>query len=309
MSVTEEGLVSAVRKSNLREYWRRQNVFHILTILPAMIALFGVIGYPLVRVLAMSFTDYTLTDPTWDFVGLENYIAVANDPVFWGDLWRTILYAGGSVILQVIFGLGIAQLLNKNIRGRGFLRGAFLLPWIIPSVVIGFLAMWVFNSQYGILNFFLVQIGLIDGFLGWFRDPDLAMPVVMIASSWKGFPFIMVVLLAGLQTIPQEQIEAAKIDGANRIYRFIHVTLPNLRNLIMLVSLLQFIWYFQFITIIWVTTKGGPINATETLPVFIYQLSFTQYRMSYAAAVGGWWLIFLAIFGYLYVRVVGSSEF
>jgi len=151
----------------------------------------------------------------------------------------------------------------------------------------------------------LKQLGIIDEFVPWLKSPNLAMPTVIFATIWKMFPFMFVILYAGLQAIPEEQIEASKVDGANGIQRFIHITLPNMREIIALSTILEFIWQFQYITIIWTTTKGGPINKTTTLPVLIYRVSFRgSMNMGYTSAVGIFWLLFLLGFSIVYIRFI-----
>jgi len=282
----------------------------ILLITPSLIVIVAIMIYPLINVIYLSFTKSFLTDPTgsYKFVGIKNYILLFHNPVFWVALKNTLTYVGGTVFLEFILGFAVALLLNQQIKYRTTLRGLFMLPWITPSVVVALLTMWVFNSNFGVVNYILKSLRIIPHFLGWLKDPSLALFTILIVTVWKMFPFMVVVLLAGLQTIPEEQIEAAKVDGGNSLQRFFYITLPHMRELIMIVTLLEFIWMFQYITIIWTTTKGGPIYATTTLPVLIYRSAFKDYNMGYAAAIGVFWLSFLLLFSVFYVKVVGEKE-
>lgn len=266
--------------------------------------------YPLADACYLSFTRCFLTDPTAGktFIGLSNYINLLRRGVFWIALKNTLIYVSGTVLFEFLIGFGLALLLNRQIKYRGTLRSLFMLPWVIPSVAVALLARWAFNSEFGIVNVLLKQLGIIENFKGWLKDTSLALPTILTVTTWKMFPFMLVVLLAGLQTVPGEQIEAAKVDGANALRRFLHITLPHMRELIMIVTLLEFIWMFQYITIIWTTTKGGPIYATTTFPVLIYRSAFKDYNLGYSSSIGVIWLLFLFFFSIFYIRIVGEKE-
>jgi len=230
------------------------------------------------------------------------------DKLFWESLGHTLVYAFGVMIISFVIGFALALLLNRKIRFRGIFRTLFFIPWVVPSVVISLLGMWMFNQSYGVINYLLQALGLIKEFLPWLQRTNLAMWTVIIVTVWKTFPFMMIMLLSGLQTIPREQVEAALIDGANRLQVFRHVTLPNLQEIIMIVTLLDIIWEFQDFTFIWILTKGGPVNATTTWPIYVYRTAFKTYEVGYASAIGTLWLIALAIFSVFYVRIVGARE-
>lgn len=284
--------------------------FAILLITPSLVIITVMMIYPLIDIICTSFTRFFLIDPTGGktFIGLKNYVNLAKSGIFWIGFKNTLLYVGGTVFFEFLLGFGLALLLNQEMKYRGTLRGLFMLPWITPSVVVALLTRWLFNSDFGVVNAALKGLGLIDSFKGWIIEPSLAMPTMLMATVWKMFPFMLVVLLAGLQTIPEEQMEAARVDGANAVQRFLHITLPNMREIIMIVTLLEFIWMFQYITVIWATTKGGPIYATTTFPVLIYRAAFKDYNLGYAASMGVFWLGFLLLFSVFYIRVVGERE-
>ncbi len=288
----------------------KSRTFAILLITPSLVIITLMMIYPLIDTIYTSFTRFFLIDPAGGktFIGLKNYIHLAKSGIFWIGFKNTLVYVGGAVFIEFLLGFSLALLLNQEIKYRGTLRGLFMLPWITPSVVVALLTRWLFNSHFGAVNAALKGLGLIDSFKGWIIEPSLAMPTMLMATVWKMFPFMLVVLLAGLQTIPEEQMEAARVDGANAIQRFLHITLPNMREIIMIVTLLEFIWMFQYITVIWATTKGGPIYATTTFPVLIYRAAFKDYNLGYAASMGVFWLGFLLLFCVFYVRVVGEKE-
>ena len=184
------------------------------------------------------------------------------------------------------------------------------MPWIIPSVVVALITKFLFFDHFhGVVNVVLKELGIIREFVPWLKDSNLAMPTVLLATIWKMFPFMFIIIYAGLQAIPEEEVEAGKIDGANAFRRFLHITLPHLRELVVLATTLEFIWQFQYMTVIWTTTQGGPIDTTTTLPVLIYRTAFLGgMDMGYGSTIGVFWLVFLLAFSVLYVRVAGSRE-
>ncbi len=309
-------------------YSQRRIRTAILLLLPAFLAMMGTIVFPLLNGIRLSFYKYSLTNPEAGerFFGVRNFQRLLTikgvqfkdvfpfikvrfaDKLFWESLGHTLVYAFGVMIISFVIGFALALLLNRDIKFRGAFRTLFFIPWVVPSVVISLLGMWMFNQSYGVINYLLQAVGLIDEFLPWLQRTDLAMWTVIIVTVWKTFPFMMIMLLSGLQTIPKEQIEAALIDGANRFQVFRHVTLPNLREIIMIVTLLDIIWEFQDFTFIWILTKGGPVNATTTWPIYVYRTAFKTYEVGYASAIGALWLIALAIFSVFYVRTFGVRE-
>ncbi len=286
-------------------------MFAVILILPAVIAIGFVIVYPLVNAIYTSFFRLYLVEAEgMRFIGLENYARMLTSEQFWNAFRNTIVYVGGTVLVEFILGFALALLVNTKFSFKNFINSLFFVPWIIPSVVVAFIAKFLFFDHFhGIINVVLKELGIITEFVPWLKDPNLAMPTVIAATVWKMLPFMFVILYAGLQTIPQEEVEAAKIDGAGAFQRFRHVTLPNMREIITLATILEFIWQFQYLTIIWATTKGGPINVTTTLPILIYRASFMgSLNMGYASTMGVFWLVFLLGFSIIYVRFVGKRE-
>ena len=286
-------------------------MFVLVLMLPALTVIGFVIIYPLANAFITSFFRYYLTDSKgMKFIGLRNYRNMITQRTFWIAFLNTLYYVGGTVFGEFIFSFALALLLNYNFKSKNVVNGAFFIPWIIPSVVVALVTKFLlFDHFHGIVNIALKQLNIIDEFVPWLKDPVLAMPTVIFATIWKMFPFMFVILYAGLQAIPDAQIEASKVDGANGVQRFFHIILPNMREIITLATILEFIWQFQYITIIWTTTKGGPIDKTTTLPVLIYRASFKgSMNMGYASALGIFWLLFLLIFSIFYVGYVGKRE-
>ncbi len=286
-------------------------LFAFLLILPSFLVVFFIILYPLGGALFTSFFRYFLTEAVgMRFIGLGNYASLLADPSFWTAFLNTVVYVGGTVGGEFVFAFLLALLVNYRFRFKNALNSLFFVPWIMPSVVVALITRFLFFDHYhGIVNVILKELGFIQEFIPWLKDPGLAMPTVTVATIWKMFPFMFVVLYAGLQAIPVEEIEAAKIDGAGAFQRFLHVTLPNMREIITLATVLEFIWHFQYLTIIWATTRGGPIDRTTILPILIYRSSFQgSMNMGYSSAIGMFWLLFLLGFSVVYVRLVGRQE-
>jgi multiple sugar transport system permease protein len=275
--------------------------FGFLLALPAL-ALFGtIILYPLLNSMLMGFMDKSLVYPDEEFVGLKNIERFLRRD-FGGILQTTLIFTMGATVLPFIIGFGVALLLNTPMRARGLLRGMFLLPWLIPSVIVSFLWMWIFNANYGVLNGMLRSVGFISQNINWLGDKNFAMWAVILAKTWNTFPWIAVMVLAALQTIPVELYEAAAIDGANRFQRFWNITVTQLRGVITTVLLLSFIWNFQHFETIYVMTTGGPAKATTTFSVAVYQMAFQEYDLGKAGAIGLVWMALLSVIVVVYLR-------
>jgi multiple sugar transport system permease protein len=287
------------------------HLFALILIFPALIVISFIIIYPLINAFVTSFFRHFLTDAEgMTFIGFKNYIRMFKNEDFWIAFLNTAVYVGGTVIAELIFAFPLALLVNYHFKAKNIINGLFFLPWIIPSVVVALITKFLlFDHFHGIVNVVLQRIGFIEEFVPWLKDPVLAMPTVIFATTWKMFPFMFVILYAGLQAIPGEQIEAAKVDGANGFQRLMHVIIPNMKEIITLATILEFIWQFQYITIIWTTTKGGPINRTTTLPVLIYRSSFRgSMNMGYSSAIGVFWLIFLMGFSVFYISFMSRGH-
>ena len=281
--------------------------FAILLLLPA-IALFSlVVLYPLVNSLYVGLLDKSLLSPGSEFVGLRNLRELLRDE-FWPTLKNTLVFTIGATAVPFVVGFILAVVLNTGLRAQGVLRGAFLFPWLVPSVVVSFLWLWLFNANYGVLNGALRVAGIIDTNVNWLSSPTLAMAAVIIAKAWHSFPWMMVMLLAGLQTVPRELYEAAAVDGAGSWQTFWKITVPQLRGIIFIVLLLEFIWNFQQFEIIWVMTNGGPVGATTTFSVALYQAAFEAFDLGKAGAIGITWMALLSVLVLIYMKYGESEE-
>ena len=287
----------------LGRVWRSQTMFALALIAPALIVISVVVAYPLVRSLVLSFQTYELTNPATQgqWVGFTHFQNLFKNKFFLRSWKIALIYGVGSVSGMFVLGFGFALLLNQ-VSFRNWYRGVVLLPWVIPPIAAALLWWWIFDLSHGVINLTLRHFGLITQNIAWISDPDRALFSVMIATVWRLFPFDMVMLLAGLQTVPSDLLDAAAVDGAGPTRRFLHVTLPHMRNIIIVVLLLTTIWSFQEFTMIWGITKGGPVYATRTLNLFIFQDSFEFFRMGEAAAAGVTWLVALLILSVIVAR-------
>ncbi len=282
--------------------------FALALLAPVLLLLTLTVLYPLLRGIYLGFQAYSLVNPFANgYVGLRNYETLLRNPAF-RDVWgTTLIFVAGSVAGQFVVGFLTALVLNNpGIKQRNLFRGLLLVPWVVPTVVTSLLWKWIYNQQYGIFNYVLSQLGVIDGFESWIGDPQLALSSIILANVWKGFSFHMIVLLAALQTIPHEVVEAAIIDGASAVQRFRDIVLPYLRYIIMVDLLVSVIWTFQNFTLVWTMTEGGPGSSTTTLPIIIYRTAFQAFDLGLGAAIATIWLVALIAFSVLFVRVVGG---
>ncbi|RWZ46265.1 sugar ABC transporter permease [Labedella phragmitis] len=280
-------------------------IFAILLVVPGLALMAVVVAYPLVSALVTAFFKQSLVLPGREFVGLQNIIDVLQGN-FFQLLQQTLVFTLGTTIAPFVIGFALALALNTQIRGTKIMRGLMLIPWLVPGVVVSFLWMWIFNANYGVMNAILEPFGIEPQ--AWLAQPGTAMFAVIVAKTWQSFPWMMVMLLAGLQTVPRELHEAAEMDGAGTIRRFFSITVPQLSGIIGLVVLLEFIWNFQHFDIIYVLTGGGPAGTTETFATSVYETAFHGFDLGRAGALGLLWLVLLMALVVVYVRFSEKGE-
>jgi multiple sugar transport system permease protein len=257
-----------------------------LLLAPALAATLLLVLAPVAQTLWLSLHDVILFRPkSQPFVGLANYVAVFNDPLFWESLWHSAVWVVAAVSLQFALGLATALLLNRSFAWRGIARALVIVPWALPSVIIGLVWSWMLDFNLGVLNEIGMRLGLLAEPIAWLARPDTAMAAVIVAVVWQGFPFFAVTLLAGLQAIPREHYEAAAIDGAGRLASFRHVTLPGLAPVIATALLLRMIWVSNSLDLILVMTGGGPGTATHTLPLYAFLKAWSGANYGYGSAL------------------------
>ena len=263
---------------------RRERFHGYYFIAPAFVLLVAIIVFPLAHAF------YTSMQRTRgmriDYVGFANYERILAEPAFWNSLTVSFGFTSIAVVLHVLLGLGLALLLNEMRFVKTAVRIAFLTPWMVAPAIGAIIWMWLLEPQFGVVNYLLRSAGIISDYKVWLGEPTLAFASIVAVDVWRGVPFIMLLMLAGLQGIPREQYEAAAIDGATAWQRFRYVTLPNLRYLLVVASTLDFINTIRHFDIIKVMTGGGPARATEVLPVLLYNRAFLANRFGEAAAIG-----------------------
>lgn len=280
---------------------KRYSLLGMMLIAPTVLILTAVIVYPLVSAIYLSF--FSIYTPTLKggWVGLDNYASILSGKSFWFSLWTTVIWTIGTLFLQVVFGVGMALLLNQNILFRSLARSLVLFPYFVSTVVAVLVWRWLFNDLYGILNHLLMTVGIIDMPVDWLGRMPNAMLSVITVGAWKFFPFVVIAVLARLQTIPEHLYEAAKIDGAGAVSRFFDVTLPQLRDVLSIVILLRIIWDFKEFDLIYLLTGGGPVDNTRTLPLIVYQQAFSLNQMGMAATYAVAMMIVMLLFMIVYL--------
>jgi multiple sugar transport system permease protein len=288
---------------------QRQYAFlGMLLIAPTLFVFSAVIVYPLVSAIYLSlFSIYTPTlQGRW--VGLDNFREMLGSSVFWTALRVNVVWTVGTLSLQIVFGVATALLLNQNIWFRSLARSLILFPYFVSTVVAVLIWRWMFNDVYGILNHFLLATGIIDMPVDWLGSMPNAMLSVILIGAWKYFPFVVIAVLARLQTIPLQLYEAATIDGAGAWARFWDVTLPQLRDVLVVITLLRTIWDFKEFDLIYLLTGGGPVTSTQTLPLLVYKQAFGLNAMGTASTYAIGMLIVLLAFMVLYLNRVGREK-
>lgn len=272
-----------------------------LLYLPAIIIIFGIVIYPMIYALIMSFTSYTVRKPVMDFIGFTNYAAILSDIEFWSAVGRSIVFTVSSLFFQIVLGLAFAVLLNHpRLRCKMLFRGLAITPWLVPTVAVAMIFRWMFHDLYGVMNYALVDAHLINSPKAWLAGETSAMLILILANIWRGTPMLITMFLAGMQGIPSDIYEAGYIDGANAWMRFYRLTLPLLMPVVMISGVLRFIWTFNFFDLPWVMTAGGPAQATQTTPIYAFRSAFSSYRMGEGSAITIILFIILIIFAAIY---------
>lgn len=279
-----------------------------LLVAPALLVILGIALFPIMRTFWISLHFMQAQMPGLArFIGLKNYITIFKDVRFWASLKTTLYFTGLSVGLELVLGMAIAMLINREFRGRGLVRAAILVPWAIPTVVSAMMWRWMFNDQYGIVNELLMKVGLIDSYQAFLGEKSSALWSIIVSDVWKTTPFMALLLLAGLQVLPGDVYEAADVDGAGKLRQFWYITLPLLKPTILVALLFRTLDAFRVFDLVFVLTGGGPGNATETLSVYAYKtlFSFLDFGKGSALAV----VVFLCVMivSFIYIKVLGAD--
>ena len=279
-----------------------------LLLSPALLLIGGLVLFPILYNVWLSLFDKHAFLPAQTFVGLKHYVYFASDEQFWSSFRYGCIYAGTTLVLQILLGIPVALLLNEAFRGRNVLRGVVLFPYMIPTIVAVILWKWLLNDSYGFVNYLLVAAGLVRTPVPWLGK-DYIMASLVVTSVWQFFPFVVITYLARLQIIPPELYEAATVDGAGAWRRFRHITLPQTRNVLFVIVLLRSIFMFTKFDTVWLMAgEGGVSRYVRTLPVYAYARSFTYLQAGMGAALAVIMFVMLVAASAVYFRVFRDEE-
>jgi multiple sugar transport system permease protein len=283
-------------------------VIGMLLMVPAVTLLLLLTLYPVLYGVWISFFNKHSFFPQQTFVGFGNYLFLLQDPEFWAAVWRGAVYSISSIVLQIVLGVAAALLLNQVFPGRNILRAIVMFPYVVPTVVAVILWKWLLNSQFGLVNYLIESAGIVDQPIS-FMGKDWIMVSLILVSVWQFFPFVVIGVLARLQSVPQELYEAAHVDGANALQRFFHVTLPQLKSVLFVIVLLRSIWMFTKFDTPWLMIQGGGAETyIRTLPVYTYMRTFAYYEAGLGSAMAVVMFLALAAVTAIYFRIWQREE-
>jgi multiple sugar transport system permease protein len=304
-------LMTRIRAKGKLDRIKLRKARNYLFVAPAVIFIVLFMIYPLLYNFYISVRDVnvgTLMSGNAPFVGLRNYKTMIGDPTFWHSLLISFIFTGGSLLFQFTIGFALALFFQRPFPGGGIMRAFLLLGWLMPIVVSASIWKWLLDGDYGVINYLLQGLGLLRGDHYWLSEPNTALAGVIVANIWLGIPFNALLLLTGLQGISLSLYEAARVDGANAWQRFLYITLPQMRSVSLTVLLLGFIYTFKVFDLIFVMTGGGPANATTTLPILTYNLTFEFYEFGTGAAAASLLLMISLALSVVYLLLVRREE-
>ena len=285
-----------------RENWAENRLAYFL-LLPSTLAYVVFLFYPIVNMMVSSFATVDTLGRITSFGTLDNYATLAADPNLPMVMGHTVLYAFGSVVFTVILAFPLAMLLNTNFPGQTVAKALILIPWAMPFAVSAITWRWIFNGQMGSLNYFLSQLGLIKEYIVWLGDPNMAFGAALFVEVWSSVAFMTFTFLAGFQAIPPTIYDAAKMDGASPWREFLDMTLPQMRNVLMVVTLLSIIWAFRSFGVIWILTHGDPVYRTDIAVTYLYKIAFMNLHFGVGYALAVCLFVVMTIFSILYTRL------
>lgn len=285
----------------------RNPILALAFVAPALLFLAAILAWPLFSAFLLSLQNVRGVGTTGEWVGLENYRFVLTSGAFWDSAGLSLVWVIANAVLQTLLALAAALILHQKFPGVRIARTWIILTWIVPTVVVVMIWRWLFSTSGGIINPILVQTGLIDRAVGFFSTPETAFATLVFINSWRWFPFIALMMLAGLTRIPSDLYEAARIDGAGPIRRFTRITWPLLAPTLSVLLIIGTLLSFNVFDIVWLMTQGGPAGGTRTLPVLIYETAFRSYRMSEAATIAVLSTLLLMSFAVLATRSLARA--
>ncbi|GAB4482350.1 MAG: sugar ABC transporter permease [Anaerolineales bacterium] len=296
----------ASNSTNIRKFVRKiEPAFYIA---PSFFVMVAILIYPLGYSLWLSFHRWTLRTfkQGIPFVGFENYQQLFSNPEFWSSLRITFTFVVLAIAFEFVLGMGLALLLNHDLKAKGLIRSFILLPMMCTNVVIGLTWRLLFNYEFGIINYYLTQLGF--GSVEWLSSPKIALWSVILVDVWNTTSFVALMLLAGLQSLPEEPFEAARIDGANSVQTFFYLTLPLLRQTILVALLWRLIDTFRIFDVVYLLTAGGPARSTETVSIYIYRYGFQAFNLGFASAASYVMILIMLIIAGIMARAIGRAE-
>jgi multiple sugar transport system permease protein len=315
MSTVSDTLTSAVPKPWLRRtngamssVFENNYTLLVLCLARALALYFIVAILPMLWAFNLSLYEVSTLNPVWEWAGPGQLLDIVTASGFHAAFGRSLIFGFGSVALQIVGGVGLALLVNKEFRGAILARAVALLPYMVPAVVIGIVGQFMLNAQYGIINLVFLRLGILSEPIAFLGLPETAMATVMIVGSWKFAVFVTLLTLARLQSIPENFYEEATMCGANAYQKFRDITLPRIKNVILIAALLRTLWMFNKFDIIYIMTRGGPGNETTTIPLLAYEIAFNQYQLGRAAGIAALMFVFLVGWSMLYFRVAKPEE-
>ena len=296
------------RPSLLSRIWAGR--WDYMYIAPALIVMLLVIAYPIYYTVVLSFfkTPPSLAMSDRIFVGMDNYVTLLKSKNFHQVTINTFVWTVWSTFFAVVLGFGAALVLNREFIGRGILRGVLLIPYVISAVAASYVWRWIYHSDFGVLGSILFRMGFIEDKLNLLDNVDRVLPALIVVNVWKEFPFAMIMILAGLQTVPEQLLRAARVDGASPLNQFLHVTLPHLKGVLIITVLLLFVANLNHFTIPWIMTGGGPAGASDIWITQIYQIAFGRIRFGIASAYSVILFIVMVVIGYFYVKALTAGD-
>ena len=277
-------------------------------ITPMVIIIVILVAYPVIKAFSLSMLNYRIGSGSQGFIGLNNYIKLLSDIMFKRAFTNTLIWTFGSVIFKLILGIILALVLNQNFIGSQFARILVLVPWVIPTPISGLVWTWILNDMGGVLNYILQMVHLIKTPVAWLGISKLALLSVIGVNVWRGTPFFAINLLAGLKSIPKSHYEAAEVDGANRFQKFLYITLPGLKYVIIICILLESIWAMGDFSIVHIMTRGGPAGATHLISTYTYEIGFLSGDLGRAIAISLFPLPILAFLIIALTRLIDKEN-
>jgi multiple sugar transport system permease protein len=290
--------------------WKWSNWSNYVFIIPGLLFMVTFMVFPILYNIMLSFQNVTLLNlrGEHEFVGWQNYITMFQDPLFTVSFSNSAIFTSASILFQFTIGFALALFFNRKFPGRDFMRSIMLLGWMMPIIITATLFKWMFAGDFGVINHLLQVIGIIDKPIFWLTEHNFSLAGTIMANIWIGIPFNMVILLSGLQSLPDHLYEAAKIDGASRFRQFTNITLPLMKPTIMVLLMLGIIYTFKVFDLIYIMTGGGPVNSTTVFPLYAYRMAFTNYDISMGATAASFMFFVLIALASVYLWMVRKEE-